>query len=120
MRVLIVDDESGIRSLIETIFLCYDAHDVSTASDGIDGLAKARKINPDLIVSDTMMPGMSGPDFLDAYTAENLGVKTILMSAEEKRYVCKKHPSAVKYAFLKKPFTINEFERIYDTVTKTS
>lgn len=120
MKILVVDDEPGMRSLIETIFLCYAAHDVSTASDGIDGLAKARKINPDLIVSDTMMPGMSGPDFLDAYTAENLGVKTILMSAEEKSYVYNKYPSAAKYAFLKKPFNIDEFKQLYHEVTKTS
>lgn len=117
MKILIVDDDSGLRSLIETI---VSGNDVYTASDGKEGLAAARKFGPELIISDVQMPNMSGPDFLDAYTAESSGVKAILMSAEERSYVCKKYPSAEKYAFLNKPFRIDEFKHIYHEVVNTS
>lgn len=59
--VLIVDDELGIRKMLEG-FLLPDGYELATAADGPEALAKARTLAPDLILLDVMMPGMSGFD----------------------------------------------------------
>jgi DNA-binding response OmpR family regulator len=58
-RVLVVDDEAD---LVEMLTLRLEANDyeVITASDGQEGLEKARKEKPDLIILDLMLPKMDG------------------------------------------------------------
>jgi len=58
-KVLLVDDEDNIRELLRVALEDEDL-DLYEAADGIEALAKAREIKPDLIVLDVMMPGMVG------------------------------------------------------------
>ena len=62
-RILVVDDERdlalGIRANLEV-----EGYDVVVAYTGEEGLAQARSCNPQLIVLDLMLPGMSGYDVL--------------------------------------------------------
>jgi CheY-like chemotaxis protein len=58
-RVLIVDDSETIVSFLRTILESED-YEVDTAADGIEGLARAHQALPDLIVTDSIMPGMDG------------------------------------------------------------
>ncbi|MBW3002509.1 response regulator [Candidatus Woesearchaeota archaeon] len=113
MKVLVVDDEKALRVLLP---LYVAGEDVQVASDGLEGLAAAREFKPDLIISDVEMPGLGGPDFLDAYKAENPGVYAILMSGKPLEHFADKYPSAAKYAFLQKPFTEREFRKVLDKI----
>ena len=61
LRVLIVDDNPDIRSLMRR--LLSTRYDVVEAVDGHDGLRKAAEAAPDLILSDVSMPGMDGFEF---------------------------------------------------------
>ena len=57
-RILVVEDNAEMnRFLVETLAPQYQ---VETAFDGAEGLAKARRERPDLVLTDIMMPGMSG------------------------------------------------------------
>ncbi len=58
-RILLVDDEPGIRTAVQA-YLEDEGFDVSTAVDGEEGWAKAQQLNPDLIISDVMMPRCDG------------------------------------------------------------
>lgn len=58
-KILIVDDEPDIRELIE-YNLKKEGYQVYTASNGLDGVAEAKRILPDLIILDIMMPKMDG------------------------------------------------------------
>jgi len=58
-RVLVVDDEKDVRDYL-TAALEDAGFDVETASDGLEGLRKARQSTPDLISLDLVMPGHSG------------------------------------------------------------
>jgi len=42
--------------------LTYEGYTVDTASDGTEALAKARDIEPDLVILDVMMPGIAGTE----------------------------------------------------------
>ena len=59
IRVLAVDDEPDIRRLVE-IKLRKAGFDVTTASDGQEGLEKALEEKPDVVLLDVMMPRMDG------------------------------------------------------------
>ena len=58
-KILIVDDEPDIRELIE-YNLKKEGYQVFTASNGQEGVAEAKRVLPDLIILDIMMPKMDG------------------------------------------------------------
>lgn len=60
-KILVVDDDPAIVKLVKSI-LEGEGFDVSTASDGIDALAKVKEVKPSLIVLDIMMPELNGYD----------------------------------------------------------
>jgi PAS domain S-box-containing protein len=58
-KVLVIDDDKNALDLIEVI-LEGEGYDVMKTHDGKDGLALAARENPDLIILDLIMPGLSG------------------------------------------------------------
>ncbi len=58
-KILIIEDE---KDLVETVSLRLEANDyeVISAGDGLEGLEKAKKEKPDLIILDLMLPKMDG------------------------------------------------------------
>jgi DNA-binding response OmpR family regulator len=59
MKVLIVDDTNTLRSLVQ-IYLLAHGWEFVEAADGAEGLAKARDLRPDVVISDVKMPVMDG------------------------------------------------------------
>jgi adenylate cyclase len=62
--VLYVDDNSDLRAHVRQLLTRH--YNVFLAADGLDGLEKARRYLPDLVLSDQMMPRLSGREFLAA------------------------------------------------------
>lgn len=60
-KLLIADDESGIRSLVR-MTLERDSYQILEASDGVEAIALAREYHPEVVLLDVMMPGLSGFD----------------------------------------------------------
>src|SRR4030042_6392769 len=58
-RVMVVDDDPDIRSIVKTVFE-GDNYTVRTCPSGEDALEQVKVFNPELIVLDVMMPGMDG------------------------------------------------------------
>ncbi|MCS7250092.1 MAG: response regulator [candidate division WOR-3 bacterium] len=58
-KILIIEDEEAIRFILEKR-LSDAGYLVISAENGIEGLNKARKENPDLILLDLMLPGIDG------------------------------------------------------------
>ena len=58
-KILIVDDEKDILEFL-SYNLKKEGFSIYTASDGLEGLEKTKKIKPDLIIVDLMMPKMNG------------------------------------------------------------
>jgi twitching motility two-component system response regulator PilG len=59
MKVLIVDDTHTLRSLVQ-IYLIAQGWEFAEACDGGEGLAKARALRPDVVITDVTMPVMDG------------------------------------------------------------
>ena len=80
-HILVVDDDSGICEII-AILLKSDGHRVDTANNGDAGWAALRTKPYDLMVTDHMMPGLTGLDLLRRVRAVPLAIPCILMSGE--------------------------------------
>ena len=68
-RVLIVDDSDTVLNFLRMI-LENEKYEVDTASDGQEGLARAHQSLPDVIITDSIMPGMDGFSLLHAIRAD--------------------------------------------------
>ncbi len=60
-RILLIEDDQKLRKVL-TSDLKLEGHQVATAVNGTEGLEKAIKLKPDLVILDVMLPGMSGYD----------------------------------------------------------
>ena len=81
-KILLVEDDKSLRE-IYGVRLMAEGYEIVSAGDGEEALALAVKERPDLIVSDVMMPKISGFDMLDILrsTSETKDVKVIMMTA---------------------------------------
>lgn len=81
-KILLVEDDKSLRE-IYGVRLLAEGYDIISAGDGEEALAMAIKERPALIVSDVMMPKISGFDMLDILrsTTETKDIKVIMMTA---------------------------------------
>ncbi|HKW24944.1 MAG TPA: response regulator transcription factor [Terriglobales bacterium] len=106
-RILIVEDEpamvSGLRDNFE-----FEGYDVITAADGVEGLGRALKDSPDLVVLDVMMPRMSGLDVCKQLKVKKPALPIIMLTArgQEVDKVVGLELGADDY--VTKPFSIRE------------
>src|SRR5256884_1587318 len=106
-RVLIVDDEPGLRQSLG-LLLADAGYEVAAESDGKRGLERALAERFDLILSDVRMPEMDGLAFLRAYRARGGEALVIMMSAyggEEAALAAMKEGA---YDYIPKPFRPDE------------
>ena len=84
IRVLDVDDSQMVRDFLQAI-LEGEQYEVVTASDGTDGLAMVRQTMPDLIVTDSLMPGLDGFAFLRTLRADpaTVAIPVIMLTSED-------------------------------------
>jgi two-component system alkaline phosphatase synthesis response regulator PhoP len=106
-RILIVEDEpamvSGLRDNFE-----FEGYEVITAADGLEGLGRALKDSPDLVVLDVMMPRMSGLDVCKQLKVKKPALPIIMLTArgQEVDKVVGLELGADDY--VTKPFSIRE------------
>ena len=107
-RILLVDDDPDVLSSIE-LALKGKGYDVLLAHDGAEGLARAERDSPDLIILDVVMPRRSGFAVLDRLRQKrNRSPRIILLTANSEprhREFAESHGAD---AFLNKPFDVPE------------
>jgi DNA-binding response OmpR family regulator len=105
-HVLAVDDEAGIRRLVQ-LNLQRAGYRVSTANDGIEGLAIVAEDRPDLIVLDVTMPHLDGFEMLRRLKAEEetAGIKVILLTARAQDADVHEGKRSGADMYLTKPFS---------------
>ncbi len=78
-RILIVDDDISIRVLLREI-LTEAGHKVEEASDGRAGLRAYRKMTPDLVITDILMPEKDGVELIMELKELAAAVRIVAMS----------------------------------------
>ena len=81
-KIMVVEDDASLRE-IYSIRVAAEGYEVVSAGDGEEALAIAVREKPDLILSDIMMPKISGFDMLDILrsTPETAQIKVVMMTA---------------------------------------
>lgn len=104
--VLVIDDEPAILEVVAE-FARMLGHEVLTAIDGVEALLLVRERRPDVIVSDVMMPRMSGPALRTALLGEPAlaTVPVVFMTAVHRPPLDDGTP------YIKKPFDLEELEQ---------
>jgi CheY-like chemotaxis protein len=114
-RVLVVDDSRTVLGIVSEQ-LREAGHEVYGAADGQLGLALFLKHNPDLVVSDLVMPEMDGFEILGAIRAAAPGTPLILMSGGGRSLRVDDLLRAAKllgaWQVLRKPFSGEELLRV--------
>ena len=101
-RVLIVDDEKGIRDALAQVFE-YEGQEVRVAEDGPDALIVANAFQPDLVFLDVKMPGMNGLEVLARLGDESPESLVIMISGHGTIDTALEATRRGAYDFLQKP-----------------
>jgi len=107
-RILVVEDDSAIRATLIDI-LELNGFEVIQASNGPDGLAraKAKRLRPDVILTDISMPGFNGFEFIIALRAaeETRAIPVIIISASVEPERMREGMDLGAEDYIVKPFT---------------
>ncbi|MDR1581068.1 MAG: response regulator [Synergistaceae bacterium] len=120
MNLLIVDDEAkirnGLRKHFERMPLRFEV--VETAENAHAALESARRIRPEIVLSDIRMPGMDGLEFLETISRELSPLKTIVISGYDEFAYAQKAIRCGVNEYVLKPLDLPKFDamiaRIYD------
>jgi len=102
-KILIVEDEpnmvAGLRDNFE-----YEGFQVITALDGVEGLERALKDSPDLVVLDVMMPGMSGLELQQQLNVRGAIIPVVFITGHGDIPMAVEAMQHGAFDFLQKPF----------------
>lgn len=104
--LLIVDDDPEILKMTE-LFLSASGYEIITATGGDAALAvfESAPRRPDLVLTDVVMPGMSGPMLIDRLRVIEPAIRVLFMSGYDERHVVQRYVVKQGYSLITKPFT---------------
>ncbi|HYC22376.1 MAG TPA: sigma-54 dependent transcriptional regulator [Candidatus Bathyarchaeia archaeon] len=117
-RVLIVDDEPGIRESLRLTL--RDDYDLLLAESGEEALRAAQSSRPDVVLLDIVMPGMDGLAALERLKAFDPCLPVIMVTATR---TIKTAVTAIKlgaYDYIQKPFEIEDLRIILNNATRSA
>ncbi|MDD5227372.1 MAG: response regulator [Methylococcales bacterium] len=107
-RILIIDDEEQLRDLLKQM-LSRDGHEVVTAFDGVDGMRVFNQFNPELVITDIIMPNKDGIEVITELLCRNPNVAIIAISGGRRAITAEFNLESAEMlgvkGILSKPFT---------------
>ena len=110
-KILVVDDEPGIRELL-SIMLSSEGYDVSTARDYNTALTKFQQNDFDIIIADIMMPGKSGIDLMKAIREKDPDIPIIIITAYASINSAIEALRLDAFDYITKPFSVDQIKFI--------
>lgn len=103
-RILIVDDASIMRRILKNILVTNGYDVVGEASNGEEALELYKKLKPDLVTMDIVMPQVNGIQALKNILDYDKNAKVIMISVIDQRHALKEVIDAGASDFILKPF----------------
>jgi response regulator RpfG family c-di-GMP phosphodiesterase len=109
-KILIVDDEANVRSFLLRYFE-GDGADCVASPNALDALAKMKEQNFSLVISDVLMPGMSGMEFLRLVKQQNPDTAFIMITGLMDINTAVDSLRLGAFDFITKPFELHAMQR---------
>lgn len=106
MKVLVIDDERGIRNSLQEI-IKFEGHEVSLAADGKEGLEMAMSANYDVIFCDIKMPEMDGEEVLAKIIESGMDTSVVMISGHGDIETAVRCIKKGAFDFMEKPLDLN-------------
>ena len=108
--ILVVDDEAEVRKLVGAMVSNFGYH-VLTADSGEHALTLYKNHGPiELLITDVVAPGMSGPMLADKLTELQPDLKVLYISGYDNTHVVQTYVVEKGHQLLSKPFTVDELQ----------
>ncbi len=119
-KVLIIDDEKDFCTLAKIHLSAISEFEVHTAHNGKDGLELIKKIRPDIVVLDLIMPGINGFEVLEKIKndPDTLNIPVVMLTARQDEALKKKALELYNEAYLVKPIEANDLKLKIDEIFK--
>lgn len=111
MRVLIVDDDNGIRKVLTALLLSAGHEVVGALPDGVDVEDKLRELRPGVLCLDYNLPGRDGLSILGAVNEQFPEVDVLFMTASTEAGIEQRAADAGASGFIRKPFNQEQIIR---------
>jgi two-component system response regulator PilR (NtrC family) len=108
-RILIVEDESGMRGML-SIMLKGEGHEVVTCNDGVQGIERVKDGGLDLIITDLKMPGADGIEVLKVAKRFLPAAQVIVVTAFGTTENAVEAMKLGAYDYIQKPFKVSEIK----------
>jgi two-component system cell cycle sensor histidine kinase/response regulator CckA len=110
--ILLVEDDASVR-IITALLLRNLAYRVQEASCGEEALciAQGSREKIDLLMTDVLLPGMSGSELAEVLRARDAGLKVLFLSGHSRDTVVRHGVVHTEVAFLQKPFTLDALSK---------
>ncbi len=107
--ILVVDDEPEVRKLVGAV-VGQSGYVALTADSGEHALTLVKNLKEplELLITDVIQPGMSGPMLADRLTAIQPELKVLYISGYDNTHVVQKYVVEKGHALLTKPFNIDD------------
>ncbi|MDA8442323.1 MAG: response regulator [Peptococcaceae bacterium] len=110
-KILVVDDQMGVRRLLYEAFK-EEGYEVEMAASGLEAIETVKKSIPSIILMDMKMPGMNGLEALKEIKKLDQEIAVIMMTAYgELEIVAQAMKLGVK-EYITKPFDLNELKQL--------
>ncbi|MBI4335960.1 MAG: response regulator [Candidatus Omnitrophica bacterium] len=119
-RILVIDDEQDLLRSVKTALETGGIFEVSTAADGRQGIAAAKRIKPHLILLDILMPGMDGLKVLERLKEDRTTqyIPVIMLSAVESETIQIKAAQLYDEEYIVKPVKVSDLKAKIEEVLK--
>jgi two-component system, cell cycle sensor histidine kinase and response regulator CckA len=115
--ILVVDDEPDVLHLIQSI-LAENGYEVVVATSADLAMQAFGRMpqRPDLVLTDVVMPGISGPMLIDRLLALDPHLRVLFMSGYDDRQVVQRYVVEKGFQLISKPFTVKTLRSTIEAV----
>lgn len=119
MKILIADDSSFIRSILTKMIRSnFEFSEVIPCANGVEAYEKYMECRPEVVVTDLLMPQMSGQQFLSKIKDEGFETKAIVVSADIQSRTKEELEEIGIAAFINKPLTQESLQLVADEIRR--
>jgi CheY-like chemotaxis protein len=110
-RVLVVDDDPNVGAMLRDLLTTL-GYVVKNAVRGAEALLLVPVFEPNVVLLDLQMPGMSGIEVLDHLRRDHPGLPVIIVTGNEDEELARRTMRGGAFDYVSKPFTVEVLDRV--------